>query len=311
MTYQLDLREPEELTERLQPLAPGVRIVANASCRFRARIRAWNCQGAGFFTYSTRQGSAHFGKDRDYVATTLPLHSSFAARIGRRQEEVQHGRTLLLEPGTHGIVTPRAGAHVLGLAIEAAALEAQRHAVSGSWNQALPPLPAFVSTETESGRRLLRTLGRTCAELCGADAGLDHTRIARERIDTITALLAEASVEAAPVPAKSPSDASFRCAEEVLSTDLSRPLSLADVARELGTSTRSLSRAFLTRHGMGPVAFRRLRRFEAARRDLFLADPGKTTVTDTALRYGFGHLGRFAVDYRKLFGEVPSETLRH
>ncbi|WP_414688000.1 helix-turn-helix domain-containing protein [Mycobacterium sp.] len=34
-----------------------------------------------------------------------------------------------------------------------------------------------------------------------------------------------------------------------------------------------------------------------------------TTVSDTAYRWGFAHLGRFAVAYRNKFGESPSETL--
>jgi transcriptional regulator, AraC family len=33
-------------------------------------------------------------------------------------------------------------------------------------------------------------------------------------------------------------------------------------------------------------------------------------VTEVALDYGFTHLGRFSSDYRKMFGELPSETLR-
>jgi len=34
------------------------------------------------------------------------------------------------------------------------------------------------------------------------------------------------------------------------------------------------------------------------------------TVTATAERWGFGHLGEFSVMYRKRFGESPSQTLR-
>jgi AraC-like DNA-binding protein len=58
------------------------------------------------------------------------------------------------------------------------------------------------------------------------------------------------------------------------------------------------------------MAFWRRARFEAARRDLFLADPDETSVTEVAHRYRFAHLGRFAVAYRWLFGESPIETLR-
>jgi len=47
-----------------------------------------------------------------------------------------------------------------------------------------------------------------------------------------------------------------------------------------------------------------------ARRALSRADSARTTVTAIALDHGFGELGRFSVQYRRLFGESPSETLR-
>jgi AraC family ethanolamine operon transcriptional activator len=51
-------------------------------------------------------------------------------------------------------------------------------------------------------------------------------------------------------------------------------------------------------------------RLNAARRDLVRAGAGETSVTTTALRWGFGHFGRFSVDYRRMFGESPIATLR-
>jgi len=46
-------------------------------------------------------------------------------------------------------------------------------------------------------------------------------------------------------------------------------------------------------------------RLELARR--MLADPAAlTTVADAAMEAGFSHLGRFAADYRRRFGELLS-----
>ena len=48
-----------------------------------------------------------------------------------------------------------------------------------------------------------------------------------------------------------------------------------------------------------------------ARHALLLASEGEATVTAIAMAHGFWQLGRFSVDYRGLFGEAPSATLRH
>jgi transcriptional regulator GlxA family with amidase domain len=44
--------------------------------------------------------------------------------------------------------------------------------------------------------------------------------------------------------------------------------------------------------------------------ELAANSPDSATVTMVARRWGFMHLGRFANQYRQLFGEPPSETLR-
>ena len=53
------------------------------------------------------------------------------------------------------------------------------------------------------------------------------------------------------------------------------------------------------------VAYINAMRLNGARRELM----NRLKVNEAANAWGFWHMGQFAKDYRKLFGELPSETL--
>ena len=57
------------------------------------------------------------------------------------------------------------------------------------------------------------------------------------------------------------------------------------------------------------MSFLKQRRFVAANRALLAADSAETRVTNVALRYGFYQMGRFEVEYRRIFHERLSQTL--
>ena len=61
---------------------------------------------------------------------------------------------------------------------------------------------------------------------------------------------------------------------------------------------------------LNPVKFLRALRLNGVRRELKRADPERETVADVAARWGFWHLSHFAADYRAMFDELPSETLK-
>jgi AraC family ethanolamine operon transcriptional activator len=85
---------------------------------------------------------------------------------------------------------------------------------------------------------------------------------------------------------------------------------IADLCRAAGVSERTLRNAFHAVHGLSPKQYLRRERLEAARRRLEVARGAPGIVTAVATECGFFELGRFAVAYRELFGERPSDTAR-
>ena len=88
------------------------------------------------------------------------------------------------------------------------------------------------------------------------------------------------------------------------------PVLVATLCRSLRVSPGTLERAFKSVTGVTPHAFFLRRRLNHARHVLLREDPGQKRVTDIASELGFSELGRFAVRYRQMFGESPSDTLK-
>lgn len=86
-------------------------------------------------------------------------------------------------------------------------------------------------------------------------------------------------------------------------------VTVPELVEAAGVSQRTLQYAFREHLGMTPLGFLRLHRFHMARRELLMSEPGRCKVVDVAGQYGFFDLGRFAGEYRQLFGELPSVTL--
>jgi AraC-like DNA-binding protein len=97
--------------------------------------------------------------------------------------------------------------------------------------------------------------------------------------------------------------------EEVLAMHNNLPMYLAEMCAAVGASESTLRACCCEHLGMGPVRYLWLRRMHLARRALQRAN-STATVTEIATEHGFGELGRFSVQYRALFGESPSATLR-
>ena len=96
---------------------------------------------------------------------------------------------------------------------------------------------------------------------------------------------------------------------EILNNPESLPITVAQLCASVGTSLSTLHRTFLNEFGISPKAYIRARIFSLVRDELGHAKPG-ALISDVANRWGIWHMGQFAHDYRRMFGELPSDTFK-
>ena len=96
---------------------------------------------------------------------------------------------------------------------------------------------------------------------------------------------------------------------DFMEAHLSTAISLADITAAAGIPGRTLMQHFKKCRGVSPMRYLHDARLGRVR-DALIESRNNENVTQTAMIWGFSHLGRFSVDYRRRFGETPSETLK-
>jgi AraC family ethanolamine operon transcriptional activator len=87
-------------------------------------------------------------------------------------------------------------------------------------------------------------------------------------------------------------------------------ITVPDLCERLHVSRRTLQYCFEDVLGISPMQYLRIIRLNGARRHLRGNSSASRTVQDVAADWGFWHFSQFSSDYRKLFGQSPSESLR-
>lgn len=103
----------------------------------------------------------------------------------------------------------------------------------------------------------------------------------------------------------------FKEIDKNMETNPFRVLSVSDICRIAQVSERTLQYNFRKMIGITPKKYLRAMRLNRVRKDLCTTIPDGSNISDIANRWGFWHMGQFASDYHQLFGELPSETVKH
>ncbi len=170
-----------------------------------------------------------------------------------------------------------------------------------------------VSLQSAAGRRLRELAGSLRRILYSTEQhSVPDSLPLREIEDELITLLLQSQTHNYTRLLHRRSDASLwqiDSAEQYMRANAHLPLSLADVCQAAGVNARTLQHSFRKKRGCTPMQFLRNLRMEEVRSGL-LRPTDATSVTSEAARWGFLHFGRFSHEYRAIYGELPSETLR-
>ena len=253
------------------------------------------------------------GELGSFYLIQIPLTGE--ARVNNSAGEVETGPGLgsVLNPHRHTTMRWREGCSQLLLQVDASHLQRVAERLTGRAIASPVTFETAVDQRSKDVRGWVRKLN-TCFDLADKD-------VVYGRGSALTQVLVEEQLVEEFLRCQ-PSDisgliegAAFRStnvhvrrAVQHIHAHFADPITIGDIAKSLEITPRSLQMGFQSELGKTPLEYLREIRLREARRLLQTAAPSGR-VGDICVHAGFGHFGRFSVQYRQRFGESPHETL--
>jgi AraC family ethanolamine operon transcriptional activator len=96
----------------------------------------------------------------------------------------------------------------------------------------------------------------------------------------------------------------------LLEQNINATYTIADMVEDLQVSKRTIQYGFKHYLGFTPKEYQQYIRLNGIHNTILNVNDPHTTLSEIAARYNYYHLGHFSTEYKKFFGESPSETLR-
>ena len=98
---------------------------------------------------------------------------------------------------------------------------------------------------------------------------------------------------------------------DMLHENIDQEIDISLLTNELDISESQLHHAFKKEYGITPKKYLQQLRFNTIKKELIAANPNSVTITDIAYKYNFLHMSHFTKEYKKMFGQTPSQTLNN
>ena len=312
--WKFKTHDPECFVQAMSPVAPGISCYPYQDSAFQSQVTASKLQKLAIFKVQISHGRVLSPEPREYYGLTVPLHNAVEIVDRGQPLAVDSTKAHILNWDESFDLRAIKPSEMLVANFERSWLDAYAQKLYTGQSSPLINLESMLSLTTQSSATLWRYLSFLWHEIEEGGFLIRSPVALQEFENALLSLLLDTCSENLPnhdcLRERDCSCVYVRRVEEYLLEHLSDPISTADMAEAAGVSARTLSRAFKKYHDKTPTQFLKERRLEACNRALLAADSQTSSVMDIALQYGFYHLGRFAIEYRKIFQELPSETLR-
>lgn len=319
-TTRMSTRDVDEARARVADLFSDHSLAPADGPDVDVELRAHGAGGAGVvhLDYGVRVDIDPVTID-DFYLVQVPRGGSAKVRVGRSTVIATTRTASILSPGEPVRMTWAQNSPHLCVYLSRSLVEGEAARLLGGPTRIAPVFEAAWDLTSDAAASWLRAVDFLAGGLAEGDPLLTNDACAQGVARTLASglLLAHrhSMSEAAAGRAALAGRGSIRAqvvgqATEYVVRNLGASLTVGELAEAAGVGVRTLQDAFRAELDTTPSSYVRSRRLRAAREALLAADPDHTTVTDVALAVGLTHLGRFAVQYGKEYGEAPSVTLR-
>jgi AraC-like DNA-binding protein len=265
----------------------------------------------GYYQYGAPIVARSHADRHDYWIN-LPLEEPISATIGAETLICGPQQGFVSSPTLPYVVRTQGCGARLHVQVTEQRLNRQLSALLGQPPSRPVVFAASIDLTKGYGRSLGMYVGLVISDLDGSDALANNPITAGlfEECITTKLLLAHPNnySDALRRLEKSIAPASVKRAIEYMNAELSSPLGIADLVAVSGVAGRTLFKHFKDAYGTSPIQYLQGARFDKAHEALSRAEQTES-ISSIALHWGFTHLGRFSVEYRKRYGESPSQTL--
>jgi AraC-like DNA-binding protein len=248
-----------------------------------------------------------------FLLVQVPIRGEEFVESGGQQWHCSPEQGLILNAHAQTRIHHRAGTEKLVARIDSELLNTCcQQALGRPLRKAIEFEPAMPLHEPGC-QQWMRTLGWLFDALSTDTTDLPPLlRVQMERALAATLLIHQANNYSGELLAgeeRSIAPAFVRRAERFVEDRAQDPITIGDIAAHVGVSTRSLYAGFRRYRNTSPMHYLKDVRLRRVYEELKTMPPAKGTVASVAFNWGFNHLGHFSCDYKRLFGETPSQTL--